>query len=40
MNLQENIDKIHQIMGIINEDNRPNVIKNMIDELVEILINK
>ena len=33
MNLQENIDRIHQMMGVINEDNRPNVIKNMIDEL-------
>jgi len=33
MNLQENIERIHQMMGVINEDNRPNVIKKMIDEL-------
>lgn len=33
MNLQENIDRIHQMMGVINEDNRPNVFKKMIDEL-------
>ena len=33
MNLQENINRIHQMMGVINEDNRLNVIKNMIDEL-------
>jgi len=33
MNLQENIHRIHQMMGVINEDNRPNVIKKMIDDL-------
>ena len=33
MNLQENIHRIHQMMGVINEDNRPNVFKKMIDEL-------
>ena len=33
MNLQENIDRIHEIMGVINEDNRPNVFKKMIDEI-------
>jgi hypothetical protein len=33
MNLQENIERIHEIMGVINEDNRPNIIKKMVDEL-------
>jgi len=33
MNLNENIHRIHQMMGVINEDNRPNVFKKMIDEL-------
>jgi len=33
MNLQENIHRIKSVMGVINEDNRPDVIKNMIDEL-------
>ena len=34
MNLQENIERIHEIMGgVITEDKENNVIKNMIDEL-------
>ena len=33
MNLYEDIHRIHQMMGVINEDNRPNVFKKMIDEL-------
>ena len=33
MNLQENIHRIQSMMGVINEDNRPNVFKKMIDEL-------
>jgi hypothetical protein len=33
MNLQENIHRIQSMMGVINEDNRPNVIKKMIDDL-------
>jgi hypothetical protein len=33
MNLQENIHRIKDMMGVINEDNRPNVFKKMIDEL-------
>ena len=32
MNLQENIHRIHEIMGVINEDNRPNKIMKMIDD--------
>jgi len=30
MNLQENINRIHQMMGVINEDNRFNI-KKMVD---------
>ena len=30
MNLQENINRIHQMMGIINEDNSSNI-KKMVD---------
>jgi hypothetical protein len=33
MNLQENIDRIHQMMGVINENNRPNVFRNMVDDI-------
>ena len=33
MNLQENIHRIQSVMGVINEDNHPNVFKKMIDEL-------
>ena len=33
MNLQENIHRIQSVMGVINEDNRPDVFKKMIDEL-------
>jgi len=33
MNLQENIDRIHQMMGVITEDRKGEVIKKMIDEL-------
>ena len=33
MNLQDNIHRIQSMMGVINEDNRPNVFKKMIDEL-------
>jgi len=33
MNLHENIIRIKQMMGVINEDNRPDVFKKMIDEL-------
>lgn len=33
MNLQENIHRIKEMMGVINEDNRPNKIVKMIDEL-------
>jgi hypothetical protein len=32
MNLQENIDRIQSIMGVINEDNIDNVIRGMIDK--------
>lgn len=33
MNLQENIHRIQTMMGVIKEDNHPNLIKKMIDEL-------
>ena len=33
MNLQENIDRIQSMMGVINEDNRPNVIRKMVDDI-------
>jgi hypothetical protein len=33
MNLQENIHRIQSMMGVITEDNRPNVFKKMIDDL-------
>ena len=33
MNLQENIDRIHQMMGVITEDRMDKVIKNMIDTI-------
>jgi hypothetical protein len=33
MNLQENIYRVKQMMGVINEDNRSNVIMKMIDEI-------
>jgi hypothetical protein len=33
MNLQEQTNRIKQMMGVINEDNLPNVFKKMIDEL-------
>ena len=33
MNLQENIDRIHQMMGVITEDRMDKVIKNMIDSV-------
>jgi hypothetical protein len=33
MNLQENIDRIHQMMGIITEDKKPDAIKKLIDKL-------
>ena len=32
MNLHENIHRIHQMMGVINEDNRGKSFKNMIDK--------
>ena len=33
MNLQENIDKIHQMMGVITEDRMGQLINNMIDSM-------
>ena len=34
MNLQENIERIHEIMGgVITEDKMDKVIKNMIDDI-------
>jgi len=33
MNLQENIHRIKSMMGVINEDNRPNAVRKMVDEL-------
>ena len=33
MNLQENIHRIKQMMGVINEDTRKNAVKRMIDTM-------
>ena len=33
MNLHENIHRIHQMMGVINEDTRKNAVKRMIDTM-------
>lgn len=33
MNLQENIQRIHQMMGVINEDKKDETIRNLIDRL-------
>lgn len=32
MNLQENIHRIHQMMGVINEDNRGELFKNVVNK--------
>ena len=33
MNLHENIHRIHQMMGVINEDTRKNAVNRMIDTM-------
>lgn len=33
MNLQENIHRIHQMMGVINEDTKGKTIRNLVDKM-------